>query len=124
MIKNEKAARNREDHLGHLQSIAFRYRNLGFEEMDRVVAEDTDSAAAKSRQFRTRDKLIARHQLAELIQWVACYFNPPLFSRLDNSKLVSVGLYHDPGINTDEGETSRDVILLSRFEHKAVAATV
>ena len=80
MVEDEKDARNHEDYLGQLQFIALRYRNFGFEEMDGFVAEETNSAAAESRQFRARDKLIARHQLPDLIQWVACYFDSPLAS--------------------------------------------
>src|SRR5215813_10101837 len=105
MIENEKTARNRKDHLGQPQSIALRYRNLGFEEMNRLVAEETDSAAAKSRQFWTGDKLITRHQLAELVQWVTSYFDP-LLSRLEDSNLMAVGLYHDSWVNPDQGEPS------------------
>ena len=81
MVEDEKAACNHEDHLRQLQFITLCCRNFGFEGMDRFVAEETDSTAAESRQFRTRHKLIARHQLAELIQWVTCYFSPPLDSQ-------------------------------------------
>src|SRR5207253_10032008 len=62
MIENEKAVCNHEKRLGQLDLISRRDWNLGLEEMDCFVPEKTDSAARKSRQFRTRDELITRHQ--------------------------------------------------------------
>ena len=35
-----------EEHLGQLEIITARYRNFWFEEIDRFVAEKTDSAAS------------------------------------------------------------------------------
>src|SRR6266487_1916015 len=67
MVEDEKSACDHEDHLGQLQFIALRYGNFGFKEMNRFVPEETDSAAAETGKFRTRHKLIARHQLADLI---------------------------------------------------------
>jgi hypothetical protein len=112
MIENEKVACNHEDHLGQLQFVTLCWRNLGFEEMNRFVAKETDCASAKSGQFRTRDELIARHRLAELIQRVACHLDPPLDSQFDDLKLVSVGLYHDARIYPGEGEASGHVVFL------------
>ena len=84
MVEDEKAACNHEDHLRQLQFITLCCRNFGFEGMDCFVAEETDSAAAEPRQFWVRDKLIARHQIAELIQWITCCFSPPLNSQFED----------------------------------------
>ena len=124
MIEDEKAAGNHEDHLGQLQFIAFRHRNFGFEEVDCFVAEEANSAAAESRQFRTRNKLISRHQFLEFIQWVACYVDPPLDSRFRDLQLTPEAFYHHPRIDSYEGETSRSVVFLSRFEQETVTAAV
>src|SRR4029450_3783160 len=98
MVEDEKAACNHEDHLGQLQFIALCRRNLRFEEMDRFIAEETNGATAESRQFWARDKLIARHQLADFIQWVACHFGPTLDSQFGDLQVASVAPYDDPRI--------------------------
>src|SRR5215468_9042249 len=106
MVEYEKDARNHEDYLGQLQFVALRSWNFRFEEMDGFVAEETNSTAAESRQFWTRDKLIARHQLPDLIQWVAFCFDSPLVSRFDDLQFVPVGFYHYPRIDPEEREAS------------------
>src|SRR5262245_30346773 len=120
MIEDEKTACNHEDHLGQLQFIALRWRNLRLEEVNGFVAEKTDGAAAESREFRTRDRPIARHQFADLVQWIACHCNPPLRFRLQDSKFPTVAFYHDSRIAPHKGEASRYIILFRRFKEEAV----
>ena len=90
--------------------------------MDCFVTEETNSAAAESREFWTRDKLIARHQLSDLIQWVTCYFDLALDSQFDDLQLGPVGFDDDPRIDTDKGEASGYVVFLSRFKQETVTA--
>src|SRR4029077_7981991 len=124
MIEDEKSIRNHEHHLGQFQFIALRCRNFGFEDMDRFVAEETDGTPTESRQFRTRHKLIARHQIADFIQRVACSFDSPLFAQFGDLQLVSVDFYYDPRIAPDKGKAPRLVVFFSRFEQKTVTATI
>ena len=66
--------------------------HLWFKETDCVVPEKADGAAGKSRQFRTRDELITRHQLADFIERIGCRFESPLIPAFDNSDLAPVAL--------------------------------
>src|SRR5436309_11374429 len=122
MVEDEKTTGNHEDHLGQFQFIALRCRNFGFEEMDRFVAEETNGATTESGQVWRRHKLIACHQIANLIQSVACPFDSPLFAQLGDLQLVPVDFYHHPRIGPDEGETSGLIVFFSRFEQETVTA--
>src|SRR5262249_24561132 len=73
MVENQDGAWNHQERLGQSKFILMRERNFGFKKVDRFVANETNGAACKPRQFRARYKLIAVHQLSHFIDWAPAY---------------------------------------------------
>src|SRR5262249_23970334 len=124
VIENQKRARNNEQRLGKLKFILWRQWNLGLEKVDRLVADESDSAAGEARQFRVRHELITRHQFSHLIEGIAACFESHFVSVLDDSNLAPVALQNHARIHTHKRKTSRDIILFGGFKKEVVTTAV
>src|SRR4029077_553344 len=124
VIENHKRARNHEQRLGQLKFILLRQWNFGLEKVDRLVADKSDSAAGKPRQFGPRHELITRHQLLHLVDWIAAHFELPVVSVLDNSNLAPVALQNHASVHSHERKTPRDIVLFGGLKKETVTAAV
>ena len=61
MIENQDRAWNHQERFGQSKFILTCERNFGLEKVNRFVANETDGAAGKPRQFGTRYKPITAH---------------------------------------------------------------
>ena len=95
-----------------------------FKETDRFVPEKTDSSAGKARQFRARDELITRHQVADFIEWIDWRFESPLIPTFNNSDFAPVALNDRPRFESGEREPSRHIIFFRRLKEEAVIAAI
>src|SRR5262245_62029430 len=92
MIENQKHARNHEQRLGQLKFIALCGWNFGLEKVDRLVADESHSAAGEARQLLVRYKPITPHQFSNLVEGITAHFESPFVSILDDSNLAPVAL--------------------------------
>src|SRR5262245_16170409 len=106
MIENQQDAWNHQERFGNSKFILTCERNLGFEKVDCFVANETDGATGKPRQFRTRYKPIATHQLLYFVDRTPAYLQSVFLFVLDDSNLQSVTLHHHARINADERKSS------------------
>src|ERR671918_485781 len=124
VIENQKRARNHEQCLGQLKVILPCQWNFGLEKVDRLVADESDSAAGEARQFRMRHELITRHQFSYLIEGIAACFESPFVSVLYDSNLASVALQNHARVHTHKRKTSRDIVLFRGLKEEAVTTAV
>src|SRR6266404_288888 len=124
MVENEQAPGNHEEHLGQMQIVTLRDRNFRFEEIDRFVAEKSDSAAGEPWHFRKRDNLVTRHQFADFIKRIGHRLKTMLASLVYNLDLTTVTADDEARVAPDERESSRDVIFFCRLKQKTVTAAL
>src|SRR5262249_25527520 len=124
MIENQDSAWDHQERFGQSKFILTWEWNFGFEKVDRFVANETDGATAKPRQFRTRYELITTHQLLHFVYRAAAYLQSLFLFALDDSNLASMALHHHARINANERKTSRDIILFRGLKKEAVTTAV
>src|SRR5258708_6462051 len=123
-MEKQKHTRNHEQRLRQLKFILLRQWNFGLEKVNCLVADKSDSAAGKPRQFGARHELITRHQLPNLVDWIAAHFESPVVSVLDDSNLAPVALQNHASVHAHERKTARDIVLFGRLEKETVTAAV
>src|SRR6266576_639426 len=124
VIEKQKHARDHEQRLRQLKFILLRQWNFGLEKVDCLVADKSDSAAGKPRQFGPRHELITRHQLPHLVDWIAAHFESPLVSVLDDPNLAPIVLQNHASVHTYERKTARDIVLFGGLKKETVTAAV
>src|SRR5438874_3507669 len=122
VIEHQKRARNHEQHLGQPKFILMREWNFGFEKVDRLIADKSDSAASEARQLRVRHELIKRHQSAQFVKRIAGCFESLFAAVLDDSDVAPVALHNRARIHAHERKTSRNIVLFRGLKKKTVTA--
>ena len=106
MVENEKGPWNHEDCLGQAEFVPRWNWNSGFEKMDRLVAEKTNSATSKPWKFWARQEAITSHQLAQLIERIAAHLEPVLVFPFDQPEIAPMAFDNYAGLDADERKAS------------------